>query len=108
MLPHKLGIRFARRHRLPSLQETPIRRLIKDLPERRHVQYVLVPTQPRPQEVSDVDADKYYTEHHFSDAVVACYEGFDMLDLPQAVTRYRAKPLEGVWATAPCRSAHRR
>ena len=32
-------------------------------PERRHVQYVLVPTQPRPQEVSDVDADKYYTEH---------------------------------------------
>src|SRR2546421_3353714 len=35
MLPHKLGIRFARSHRLPSLQETAIRRLIKDLPERR-------------------------------------------------------------------------
>jgi peptidyl-prolyl cis-trans isomerase D len=32
-------------------------------PERRRVQYVVIPPQPRPQDVSDVDAEAYYKEH---------------------------------------------
>ena len=45
--------------------------------------------------------DRYYTEHRFTPAQRACFEGFDMLDVPQVVAGYKARPLEGVWATPP-------
>ena len=44
---------------------------------------------------------RYYDEHRFTDAQRACYEGFGMLDVPQVVTGYKPRPLEGVWATPP-------
>jgi len=45
--------------------------------------------------------EKYYSDNGFSDAKRACYEGFGMLDLPQVVTGYKPRPLQGVWATPP-------
>jgi len=45
--------------------------------------------------------DRYYTDRHFSDEARACFEGFGMLDLPQVVPGYKARPHEGVWATPP-------
>jgi mono/diheme cytochrome c family protein len=45
--------------------------------------------------------DRYYTEHRFTAAQRACYEGFGMLDIPQIVAGYKPRPLEGVWATPP-------
>ena len=45
--------------------------------------------------------NRYYDEHHFTAAQRACFEGFDMLDVPQVVSGYKPRPLEGVWATPP-------
>jgi len=45
--------------------------------------------------------DKYYSDRGFSDAMRGCYEGFGMLDLPQVVSGYKPRPLQGVWATPP-------
>ena len=45
--------------------------------------------------------DKYYADRGFSDAMRGCYEGFGMLDLPQVVSGYKPRPLQGVWATPP-------
>jgi mono/diheme cytochrome c family protein len=48
-----------------------------------------------------VTRERYYAEHHFTPPQRACFEGFDMLDVPQVVTGYKPRPLEGVWATPP-------
>ncbi|HUP02508.1 MAG TPA: di-heme-cytochrome C peroxidase [Bryobacteraceae bacterium] len=45
--------------------------------------------------------DRYYDEHHYPEAARECYNGFGMLDLPQAELGYKPRPLEGVWATPP-------
>jgi hypothetical protein len=45
--------------------------------------------------------DRYYQDRHYSDDVRGCFEGFGMLDLPQVVPGYKARPHEGVWATPP-------
>ena len=45
--------------------------------------------------------DRYYQDRHYSDEVRGCFEGFGMLDLPQVVPGYKARPHEGVWATPP-------
>lgn len=45
--------------------------------------------------------DKYYSDRGFSDATRACYEGFGMVDIPQVVTGYKPRPLQGVWSTPP-------
>jgi len=45
--------------------------------------------------------EKYYSDRGFSDEMRACYEGFGMLDLPQVVSGYKPRPLQGVWATPP-------
>jgi mono/diheme cytochrome c family protein len=45
--------------------------------------------------------DRYYKERRFSDEARGCFEGFGMLDLPQVVPGYKARPHEGVWATPP-------
>ena len=45
--------------------------------------------------------DRYYQDRHYSDQARGCFEGFGMLDLPQVVPGYKARPHEGVWATPP-------
>ena len=45
--------------------------------------------------------EKYYAENHFSPEAQACFNGFDMLDIPAANLGYKPRPLEGVWATPP-------
>lgn len=45
--------------------------------------------------------ERYYRENHFSEEAQACFNGFGMLDLPAANLGYKARPLQGVWATAP-------
>jgi mono/diheme cytochrome c family protein len=45
--------------------------------------------------------DRYYQDRHYSDEARGCFEGFGMLDLPQVVPGYKARPHEGVWATPP-------
>jgi hypothetical protein len=45
--------------------------------------------------------EKEYRERGFSDDMIACYEGFGMLDTPQILRGYKPRPLEGVWATPP-------
>jgi len=44
---------------------------------------------------------KLYKELDFSAEKIAEYNGFDALDLPQVLLAYKARPLAGVWATAP-------
>ncbi len=44
---------------------------------------------------------KYYQERGFSADLIACYEGFGMLDTPRVLLGYKPRPLGGVWATAP-------
>jgi len=45
--------------------------------------------------------NRYYADHAIDYATQQCLEGFGALDLPQVVEGYKARPLEGVWATAP-------
>jgi hypothetical protein len=45
--------------------------------------------------------ERYYADRGFSPELRACYEGFGMLDIPQVVTGYKPRPLQGVWATPP-------
>jgi mono/diheme cytochrome c family protein len=45
--------------------------------------------------------DRYYQDRNYSDEARGCFEGFGMLDLPQVVPGYKARPHEGVWATPP-------
>lgn len=45
--------------------------------------------------------EKYYQERGFSEDLIACYEGFGMLDTPRVLLGYKPRPLGGVWATAP-------
>ena len=45
--------------------------------------------------------NRYYDDHRYSVAARACFDGFDTLDLPQAVPGYKPRPLKGVWATPP-------
>jgi hypothetical protein len=45
--------------------------------------------------------ERYYRENHYSEEAQACFNGFGMLDLPAANLGYKARPLEGVWATPP-------
>jgi len=45
--------------------------------------------------------EKYYQENNFSEAKQACLDGFGALDLPQQPLAYKARPLEGIWATPP-------
>ena len=44
---------------------------------------------------------KYYDERGYSPAVRECMDGFATLDLPQVLAQYKARPLQGAWATAP-------
>lgn len=45
--------------------------------------------------------EKYYADRGFPDSLKSCYEGFGMLDIPQVVSGYKPRPLQGVWATPP-------
>jgi mono/diheme cytochrome c family protein len=45
--------------------------------------------------------NRYYDDHRYSVEARACFDGFDTLDLPQAVPGYKPRPLKGVWATPP-------
>lgn len=47
--------------------------------------------------------NKYYERHdYFNDPDgIMDYEGFGILDMPDVVGGYKARPLAGVWATAP-------
>jgi len=45
--------------------------------------------------------NRYYADHAIDYATQQCLEGFGALDLPQVIEGYKARPLEGVWATAP-------
>ncbi|MDP3717776.1 MAG: cytochrome c [Acidobacteriota bacterium] len=45
--------------------------------------------------------DRYYTEHGFTKADRECYDGFGTLDMPEANTGYKPRPIAGVWATPP-------
>lgn len=45
--------------------------------------------------------EKYYRDNHFSAEKQACLDGFGALDLPQQPLAYKARPLEGMWATPP-------
>ena len=45
--------------------------------------------------------NRYYDDHRYSIEARACFDGFDTLDLPQAVPGYKPRPLKGVWATPP-------
>jgi hypothetical protein len=45
--------------------------------------------------------DQYYNQHNFSPEKRRAYDGFGSLDLPQVKLVYKARPLAGVWATAP-------
>ena len=45
--------------------------------------------------------NRYYADHAIDHATQQCLEGFGALDLPQVKDGYKARPLEGVWATAP-------
>lgn len=45
--------------------------------------------------------EKYYRDKHFSDAKRLCMDGFGALDMPQQPLAYKARPLEGIWATPP-------
>jgi hypothetical protein len=44
---------------------------------------------------------RYYDERGFSQAQRDCMDGFGMLDTPQVIASYKARPLAGTWATAP-------
>jgi len=45
--------------------------------------------------------EKYYKDRNFSEAEQACFDGFGALDMPQQPMAYKARPLEGIWATPP-------
>jgi hypothetical protein len=45
--------------------------------------------------------DKYYRDHNFPEEKRRDYNGFGALDLPEVRLVYKARPLAGVWATAP-------
>ncbi|WP_448569621.1 di-heme-cytochrome C peroxidase [Thalassotalea ganghwensis] len=45
--------------------------------------------------------EKYYQDKNFSAEKQACLDGYGALDLPQQKMIYKARPLEGIWATPP-------
>jgi len=45
--------------------------------------------------------ERYYTDNHFTEQQRMDYDGYGSLDLPQVKLVYKARPLAGVWATAP-------
>jgi cytochrome c5 len=45
--------------------------------------------------------NRFFRMSRMTPAQQADYEGFGALDLPQVVLKYRAKPLEGIWSSAP-------
>ena len=45
--------------------------------------------------------NRYYEDRRYSVEARQCFDGFDTLDLPQAVPGYKPRPLKGVWATPP-------
>ena len=44
---------------------------------------------------------KHYRERGYTAAQTACMDGFGALDIPQVIAAYKARPLQGAWATAP-------
>ena len=44
---------------------------------------------------------KYFNERGFSAPMIQKYNGYGAIDLPQVKLVYKARPLAGVWATAP-------
>jgi mono/diheme cytochrome c family protein len=51
--------------------------------------------------VGIISRQKYYDERGYSQARRDCMDGFGALDMPQVVAKYKARPLQGAWATAP-------
>lgn len=45
--------------------------------------------------------EKYYKDENFTESQQACFDGFGALDMPQQPMGYKARPLEGIWATPP-------
>ncbi len=45
--------------------------------------------------------EKYYQDRNFNESEQACFDGFGALDMPQQPMAYKARPLEGIWATPP-------
>ncbi len=45
--------------------------------------------------------ERYYADRGFSAAERACLDGFGAIDVPPLANGYRARPLAGVWASAP-------
>ncbi len=60
-----------------------------------------VPLATALQLLSRVSRLRYYAQRGFSAEQGACLDGFASLDLPLTVSGYQARPLAGVWATAP-------
>ena len=54
--------------------------------------YIIALIRQRAYEDMDIEDDLYRRE---------VVDGFGQLDIPQVIASYRAKPLEGIWATAP-------
>ncbi|HEY6552695.1 MAG TPA: di-heme-cytochrome C peroxidase, partial [Vicinamibacteria bacterium] len=48
-----------------------------------------------------ITRERYYDERGLSTEQRACLDGFGGLDLPEIQPVYKARPLAGVWATAP-------
>ena len=45
--------------------------------------------------------EKYYQQNGYMEDVQDALNGFGILDLPQVLASYKARPLAGAWATAP-------
>jgi hypothetical protein len=45
--------------------------------------------------------EKHYQDKNYTPEQQACYDGFAALDTPQQPLAYKARPLEGIWATPP-------
>ncbi|MFD2167803.1 di-heme-cytochrome C peroxidase [Thalassotalea euphylliae] len=45
--------------------------------------------------------EKHYKDKNYTEAQQACFDGFGALDMPQQPLAYKARPLEGIWATPP-------
>ena len=51
--------------------------------------------------VGQLTRQKYYRERGYTAAQTACMDGFGTLDTPMVIAAYKARPLQGTWATAP-------
>ncbi|WP_217705735.1 di-heme-cytochrome C peroxidase [Peristeroidobacter soli] len=45
--------------------------------------------------------NRFYADYGIDYATQQCLEGFGALDLPQQISGYKPRPLQGVWATPP-------